>query len=348
MTSRKLFLLIAFVVVSFSFYACSSTEGEEQKVVEKRAVSVEVNELVGTTFIDYIDVVGVVKANQNSKISSDGSGGLVKSIKKDKGQFVKAGDVVLELENEILKANYDAAKAQYDLAQMTFEKQEKIFKDNVNSEFQYLQSKFQRDQAKAGYELAKSNFEKSFIKAPFNGFVNERYINLGELAVPGMPLFELIDDNSLKISAGVPERFADDVKLNQKVELVFPELSIGKLKGNISFISKSLNADNRTFEIEIRISNKDRAIKPEMLSEIRIMTKSYENTVLVPEDVVLKVDDGYIVFTEENGKAVQKKVEIIKRTNGKIAIKNGLTAGERLITIGYQNIVNGENVNIVN
>ena len=348
MTSRKLFLLIAFVVVSFSFYACSSTEGEEQKVVEKRAVSVEVNELVGTTFIDYIDVVGVVKANQNSKISSDGSGGLVKSIKKDKGQFVKAGDVVLELENEILKANYDAAKAQYDLAQMTFEKQEKIFKDNVNSEFQYLQSKFQRDQAKAGYELAKSNFEKSFIKAPFNGFVNERYINLGELAVPGMPLFELIDDNSLKISAGVPERFADDVKLNQKVELVFPELSIGKLKGNISFISKSLNADNRTFEIEIRISNKDRAIKPEMLSEIRIMTNSYENTVLVPEDVVLKVDDGYIVFTEENGKAVQKKVEIIKRTNGKIAIKNGLSSGEKLITIGYQNIVNGENVNIVN
>ena len=348
MTSRKLFLLIAFVVVSFSFYACSSTEGEEQKVVEKRAVSVEVNAVVGTTFIDYIDVVGVVKANQNSKISSDGSGGLVKSIKKDKGQFVKAGDVVLELENEILKANYDAAKAQYDLAQMTFEKQEKIFKDNVNSEFQYLQSKFQRDQAKAGYELAKSNFEKSFIKAPFNGFVNERYINLGELAVPGMPLFELIDDNSLKISAGVPERFADDVKLNQKVELVFPELSIGKLKGNISFISKSLNADNRTFEIEIRISNKDRAIKPEMLSEIRIMTNSYENTVLVPEDVVLKVDDGYIVFTEENGKAVQKKVEIIKRTNGKIAIKNGLSSGEKLITIGYQNIVNGENVNIVN
>lgn len=348
MTIKRILLLFSFIALAFAFNACSETEDEEKKDTEQRAVSVEVQELVGSTFIDYIDVVGIVVANQNSNLSFEGTGGQLKAIKKDKGQYVKEGEIILEIENDILKANYDAAKAQYDLAQLTFEKQEKVYKDNINSELQYLQSKYQRDQAKAGFELAKTNYEKSFIKAPFNGYINNRFLDLGEFAAPGMPLIELIDDNTLKISAGVPERFADDVKLNQKVELVFPELSIAKIEGKISFISKALNPDNRTFEVEIRISNKNNAIKPQMMAEIRILTNTFENVVLVPEDVVVKLEAGYVVYTVENGIALEKNVEIIKRTNGKIAIKNGLSSGEKLITVGYQNIVKGENVNIVN
>lgn len=348
MTIKRIMMFILVMAVSINFIACSDTEGEENKSAEKRAVSVEVKTMEGISFSDYINVVGVVNANQSANVSFEGTGGQLKAVKKDKGSFVKEGEVVLEIENDILKANYNAAKAQYDLAQMTFEKQEQIFKENVNSEFQYLQSKYQRDQAKAGYDLAKTSYEKSFVKAPFDGFINQRFFDVGEFAAPGVPLFQIIDDNSLKIIAGIPERYADDVKLNQNVEIFFPELDLGKIEGKISFISKALNPDNRTFEVEIRISNKNRSIKPEMLAELKIFTRTYDNVVVVPEDVVTKIDDGYVVYTVSDGKAVQKKVDIIKRTNGQVAISNGLVSGEKVITVGYQNIVEGENVNIVN
>ena len=342
---QKLILIIT-VLLTVTFTQCNNSKNKEKKSEkEKKVVSVETQKVEGKNYTSYIKVIGIVKPIKEAKLSFL-EGGKIKKFIRDKGSFVKKGDTIVVLDNEMAKANMQAAKARYDFAEVNFNKQSTIYKDNVNSEFQYLKAKSDRDQAKASYQLMNSRFKNTIIVAPFSGIIDSKFLEVGEFAPPGAPVVNLIQNSIVKIEAGVPERFVTKIKRNQKALVKISEISNKEYEGKISFVGASLDINNRTFPIEIIVKNYNGNIKPEMMAEVSIVKKVYENIVTIPDDVVARTDNGYIVFVEENGIAKSRIINIIERFNNKIAVANGLNVGENLIVVGYQNLVNGQEVKI--
>lgn len=343
---KKITLFILSLSVLIFSAACSETDGSETEE-EQLGAAVRVQNLSAKNFTDYINVVGVVKSIDNANLAYQ-EGGIIEKFLKDKGDFVQKGEVILEIDNESIKASLDAAKAQYDLAQMTFEMQEKVYKDNVNSEFEYLQAKFNRDQAKANYDLMKDRYDKTLIKAPFSGIVNDKYYEAGEYALPGTPIVYLVNNSSLKVEAGIPERYVGQIKIGDRVNVRFKDILDEDIPGRISFIGASIIPDNRTFPVEVSIANTKKILKPELVAELFIENEFYDDIFIVPEEVVTRVDEGFIVYVAEEGFAKSRDISIIRRFKDSIAVRNGLNTGDKLITVGYQNLVEDERVNIVN
>lgn len=354
MTKMKysiLLLLPLIMLMSFGINSCSESEGSEkepQEIEEKsKAVNVQTVELKGTEYIDYINVIGTLKPIEKANLSYQ-SGGIIKKILRDKGERVSKGDTILIIDNDVLKANLDGAKANYELAEVTYRKQEKIFKDKVSSEYQMLEAKFKRDQAKANYDLMKAQYDLTFMTAPFSGIVDAKYYEEGEFAAPGATIINLINSFKIKIEAGVPERYVGQVKTGRSARVVVKSISSEPVSGRITYVGSSVISDNRTFPVEIVVDNGNGELKPELVANIYLEAARYENVVTVPDEVVSRTDNGYTVYVANNGTAESRIIEILNRSQDKIAVKSGLQEGEQLIVVGYQNLINGQKINTVN
>ncbi len=344
----KLVTFILLPVGSLLFTGCSDSEGktDNKNKEEIKKVSVETIVLKAKKFSDFVSVVGSVKPFQKALLSTTEGGKIIK-FTKDKGDFAKKGETILEIDNELLKANLDATKSQYELAAITFQKQETIYKQNVNSEIQYLQAKYGMQQLKANLKMIQTRYNNTFIVAPFSGYINNKFYDEGELAPVGQPIINLIDIRKVKIEAGIPETYIASIKKGDKAT-IFVKAINKEYSGKISFVGTSVNSSNRTFPIEITINNKSKELKPELIAEVKIQTKAFDKMITIPTEVITRVDNGYIVYVNNNGIAESREVKIMKRTGNLVAISEGLRDGDNLIIVGYQNLIDGQAIEEVN
>lgn len=347
----KVFIILIAAVSVLALSSCGEADGAEQKKADEPKVNgklsnVHVENVKEQPFNDFISIIGTVKAVEEANLSVE-EGGIIKRIKHDKGSYVHKGDTILILENKIYKANLDAAKAQYDLAEMSYQKQSKIYKDNVNSEFQMLQSKYERDAAKANYELMKARYEKTFVLAPFSGVVDATYFEMGELAPPASQVARVINPGAVKIEAGIPERYINNIKNGGNVKIRIREVSDEDIPGRISYVGSSVSNVNRTFPIEVQVAKSGNKIKPNISAEVLVIMEKLDDVFVIPEEVISKTDLGDVVYVAEGGKANLKEVSVLSRYNNKAAV-TGLQNGDQLIVVGYQDLVSGEKVNVVN
>ncbi|QOJ28883.1 MAG: efflux RND transporter periplasmic adaptor subunit [Ignavibacteriales bacterium] len=346
--SFKLYLLAFIAVSALLVTGCGDSKAnpDEAKSNEKFAL-VKTARFAYQDYVDNITVLGVVKASKTANISAE-EGGKIVRFSKTKGDFVQQGDIIAEIDNMLLKSNMDAAKAQYDLAEVNFVKLEKVYKENASSELSYLQAKYQRDAARAQYELIKARFEKTYVRAPFSGFIENKFSEIGEVVAPGQTLVVLVNSSEVKISVGVPENYVNRIKQGDRVKVRFKDLDNKEYTSRVSFVGRTINTANRTFNVEIELSNQGNLIKPELNAEVFIEQGTFVKTITVPENILLKTDAGYVAFVENNGRAEQRVVELLGRFDNKAAIKSGLTDTDNVIIVGYQSIVPGEKVKVMN
>jgi len=345
-----LFIAITVTVVSLLLMTgCGDSSADEKKDITESSepsVYVKTTKLHHQQFTDNISVLGVAKALYQANLSSD-EGGKVKEFIKDKGSFVNKGDVILIIDNDVLKANLDAAFAQYERAESTYVRQEQVYKEKVTSEITYLNSKFERDAAKANYELIKARYNRTFIKAPFSGKVDMKYVEVGEMVLPGVPIVSLVSSYKIKIEAGVPENYVNAVKPGNSVEVIFKDLDNAKYTSKISYVGQTITTNNRTFPVEVLIDNARGNIKPELSAKLLIEKGHYDTVFVVPAETVTETDLGPALFVEKDGTAEMRIVGIVSRSENEIALKSGVSEGENLIIVGFQNLINGEKVSVI-
>ncbi len=346
----KLFIYSIIVTILFiTISGCADSTGSDKdnsKQNEEPSVYVKTKPLQLVSFVDNIYVLGTAKAFQHANLSSD-EGGKIKKFVNDKGSYVKKGDVIVLIDNDILKANLDAAFAQYQRAESTFVRQEIVYKQQVTSELTYLNSKFERDAAKANYALIKARYDRTFIKAPFSGIVDQKFAEIGETVMPGFPIVSLVSMYKIKVVAGVPENYVNMVKEGSNVEVVFKDLDDAKFTSKVAYVGHTISTNNRTFPIEIILNNRDGKIKPELNAQIFIEIANYENVFVIPEETLTETDLGPAVFIAKDGIAEMRIIEIIGRSKNEIAIKDGLKVGENLIVVGFQKLIHGEKVTVI-
>lgn len=344
MKIKRIIILIS-IGLSVFIYSCGKSNEEPKNNVKLPLVKTK--EVTTGIFSEKFKVAGTVKPYATAKISSE-EGGLILAITKNKGDRVRAGEVLVRLKKDVEGATYDQMLAQYELAKINFEKQDELYKENATTEIQYLTAKWQMEAAEKGLDVLKTHIKKALVTSPINGVVDDKFMNKGEMSGPGVPILNVVDVSRVKISAGVPESYLNEVKRSQSVTITLDVLPGTEFEGKISYISPTLATGSRTFEIEIIIDNKDRLLKPEMSANIVIPKTEVDNAVVIQQDLIVDYGDEKYVFVLDGDSAKKRTLEIGGRNDNDVLITKGLNAGDKLIYEGFQSLKDGEKVQVVN
>lgn len=340
-------VLAVVVFVPLLFVACGTSDAKEDEAAQAAAaISVRVQELRPTRFADVLQVPGTVESYQDVQLSPE-EGGVIKEWTARKGQWVKKGDVLCILNDDVVKANYDAAVAQYKIAELNYEKQKNVYDENVISELQFKSAMYNRDAAKAQADLMAARLERTRLRSPIDGILNDRFREAGEFAAPAVPLAHVVNVGSIKVLADVSERYAGTITIGDEATVIPDAFPLDSLKGRVIFVGASVSTSNRTIPVEIAVPNPGRKLKSEMITRVMVVRSVRLDAITIDQNLVQQVDrDRNIVYVEANGKAEERPVTLGARQGNIVEITSGLNAGDRIIISGFQLLTAGQAVTI--
>lgn len=339
--------LTVLTLIAAALLVSSCGKKQENGAAKIQPVNVRLETMKPTRLVDAIQVAGIVKASEDVTMSPE-EGGVVKEWRAKKGEHVKKGDVIVVLKDEVIKAGYDAALAQYKMAELNLRKQQGVYDQQGISELQYKNLQYGRDAAKANADLMKARWERTQLRSPIEGVLDNTIPNVGEFAPPGVPIARIVNLSVVKIQAEVPEIFSGTIPAGAPALVTFDALPGDTLRGKVSFIGSTVSSSNRTLIVEIVERNPFASLKPEMVAKVRLLREIRSAALLVSDNIIQLVDrDRSIVYVENGGKAEERNLKLGGRQGKMVEVLEGLKPGDRLIVAGYQKVVNGTPVIVV-
>ena len=315
-----------------------------------RVINVEISTVETRDFVERISLTGTVVAGQDVTISAQESG-VIRRVIVEKGATVTVGQALLEIDDAVLRSQVDEATAQASLASETWARRKRLYEeDQVGSELAYLEAKYTAEQASARLATLQTRLGRTVIRAPIDGILETRLVEVGAMVNVGTDVARIVSLDPVKVVAGVPERYAQDVRVGASVTTVFDVLDISS-EGRISYVGATVNARNRTFLVELEMPNPDGLIKPQMVANLGLVRQMVEGAIVIPQEALVRVEDGYVAFVVEgegsDAVVLSRAVELGSSQRNEVVIETGLTAGEQLIVVGQQQVTAGDRVNVV-
>ncbi len=206
-----------------------------------------------------------------------------------------------------------------------------------------------RTQAQVALKLALKRLRDATIHAPIAGIVSQRSLDLGGMAVPTAPLFEIVNISTVKATIDVIETQLSQLALNQHASIEVDGITV-PLSGRVAFISPTLQAARRTATVEVRIDNLDGTLKPGMFAKVTVPIEVHTDAILIPRAAL--IEDAQTkkrnVFVVESGVSQLRPVQIGLLRSGEVEVRSGLTEGEAVVTAGQHTLKSGESVTVVN
>lgn len=323
-----------------------STFGEKKV----RLVTTEIVER--SDFEHFVEIQGSIEADDMVDVTSETAGRIL-SLKVKEGDPVRQGQLVAELDLEALKKQIAELETSLDLANTVYERQKRLWDQNIGSEIQFLEAKNNKERLEKSLETLQYNLEKSKVYAPISGVVEHEVLQAGELASPGAPIVQILNTNRLKAKASVPENYLKSITRGAPVKVSVPALD-WETEARINQIGRIIDPSNRTFEVEVALSDPQRRLKPNLLAYVYF--KDYEETdvVTIPLDQVQEEVGGkkYVFVVDNSGtEPVARKVYVkMGRTNNddEVVITDGLNGDEVLIMEGARGLVDKDLIDITN
>jgi RND family efflux transporter MFP subunit len=320
--------------------------GEEEAAY---LVPVAVKTMEPEPFEHYIEITGRLEAEEDAFISPE-MNGQVERIYVKEGQSVKEGQLLLSLNTSITESSIQEVKTGLELANKLFEKQKELWDQKIGSELQYLEAKNAKEQAEARLSTLEAQLDMARIRAPFSGVVETIMLKEGELAAPGMQVIQMVSLNNLKLYGNISERYMTSVKKGDMVMVTFPDFEGLDRKVPIHRVGNIIDNASRTFRIEMKINNRQKALKPNMFSSIQVNDYKTESAFVVPSISIKQDIKGSYVYvtTSEEGelKARKRYVETGLSYQDQTMIQDGISQGDEVIVKGFAQVSDGVNISV--
>jgi membrane fusion protein, multidrug efflux system len=285
---------------------------------------------------------GVTEAINDIELLSE-TAGKVEKVFVENGSRVTSNSVIVQIDDQILQANYKLAEAALEKAKLDFSRFEKLLKEGNLSASDLENSRIALKNAEAQYILAKKYLSNTSIQSPINGTVVTRYVNTGSTVAPGTPIANIVNISKLKIKISIPEK--DYIKIKPgETALVSCDLYPGKnFEAKVNSVSVKAD-ESHNYSVEMTADNSGNLLSAGMYvhAEFKITT---QNTVLsVSRSALLGSIKNPEVFVVSNGKAVKRTITLEGEAGGRLIVQTGLQPGEQIITEGQNNIQEGSGV----
>jgi len=351
-----------------------ATIGNKIKSLEKEvakldtsAVKEDIAKLVGTAvittrnFSHYIDLQGRVDAENISYISPRLGGGQVRAIYVKRGDYVRKGQLLLKLDDAIVKQQVAAAKqgtealkTQIAFAKDVYNRRNNLWKQGIGTEIELITARTNVESlekqliaANENIKVQQEQLSGANVYSDVDGIADEVNVRMGEMFTGfagTMPQIKIVNTSNLKIITDVPENYSGKVKQGSALLVTLPDIN-KTFNTTVSVSGKVIDPNNRSFRAEAKLPQ-DASIRPNQIAQVRILDYSAPNAVAIPVNTVSTDEKGKYVYIAvmEGGKLIAKKRSIIvgELYNDLIEVKSGLAAGDKLIIDGYQNIYDGQ------
>lgn len=315
---------------------------------ETKVTNVVVTPVKAQVFNHFVEVQGNLDSDNNLSVSPK-MGGVITQVPVKVGDHVSAGQVLVVIDDATLRQSMAEIQTTYDFAKTTFEKQQNLWNQKIGSEIQYLQAKNNKESLERRMASLQTQMAMTRVTSPISGTIDAVNVKVGEQAMPGAGVVRVVNLTQMKVKAKVADTYINSIKKGDPVIIKFPDINEEK-QARISFAGQVVNAQTRTFDIEVLMINQDNKLKPNLLSVISVNDKVIKNALVIDENLVQNTELGKIVFTAENegGNLVakMKKIETGLSYNGKIIVLKGLKEGDQLITIGNQDLVDNQKIKL--
>jgi RND family efflux transporter MFP subunit len=298
------------------------------------------------TFDHFVRVQGKIDGDQNAAVFADAPG-TVSAKFADVGQKVVKGQVLAQIDDQMYRSQMQGLETQYKFASDMYDKQKRLWDQKIGSEVQYLQSKTSKESLEKQISSLKQQIDKFKIKSPIDGTIEECNIKVGGVVSPDPRLaaYRVLAFKNLKVTAEVSEAYSARVKLGDKLVVLFPDIN-KQVETKVDFVSKYINPVNRTFMIETKLTDGINDLKANMIAIIQINDYHSDKAIQVPMNVVQSDPVGsyvYVVRPKDKFHAAFKQPVVLGNSyNGVAEVLSGLTVGDKVISVGYQELVDGE------
>jgi len=352
---------MSLTLLSILLIGCGKSKSTADQVEEK--VPVEITTIQLGDVIQSINYNGDIKAEFEVKVFSK----IPDRIEKffvDEGSVVKKGDPIAQITATTIEqavrqaqAGLEAAQAQEANLKVEFDRAQRLNSENAISKqqfdatkTQYEAVKAQLEQAKAGLTSIKSQLKDATVSAPISGIIGNRYLETGDMANPAMPLVTIVQMSRVKITFNATEEDLGKLAVGQKANITVKSYPGRLFEGKVTKISPVLDPFTRMAEIEVMIENSSGVLKPGMYAQVDVIIGIIKNTMVVPRFSAIEsttmenlngsdqVVKNYYVFVVDNGRAIQKKLDVFYVNHKSLAVRAGIQIGDKLVITGQNNL----------
>ncbi|MEW6994468.1 efflux RND transporter periplasmic adaptor subunit [Colwelliaceae bacterium MEBiC 14330] len=338
-----LFIIISILLVLIVYLQWPETKKEKSQY--NRVVSVKMTPVLLAEFIESVEALGTARANEQVVITSKYSD-LVDEVYFDDGQFVKKGAPLIRLNNQEELAKVNELTANLSESQAHLKRLTELLASRATSQSLVEQQAAQTKAIEAQLASAKARLSDLTIRAPFSGVLGFRQVSKGAYVDAGKTITSLDDSSLIKVDFHLPERLLTHINVGQQISAKNTAYKSKEFIGKITAIDSRIDSNTRTIKVRASINNENQKLHPGMLLNISVLLQ-VENILQLPESSIIPIEGSHYVFTEKEGKAFRKVIEIGRRQPGVVEVISGLNEGEQVVVEGALKLRDGATVSII-
>ena len=337
-------ILIAVILWVLSGVLFKDSDQEVEIVndaTEEKIITVRASEFEAKDKTYFLTVRGRTEVEKKVMLKPKTSSTILKKL--DKGSFVKKGQIICTLDPENRSAALDEAVANKTKAQLQYDAIKQLADEGYRSENAVATADAALKGAIARVEMATNELNNTKINAPFDGYIEDVFVEVGDLISPTQPCAKLMQLDPITVTGEVTEKNVELITENQLVDVKL--LDGSNLKGKIEYVSKSANPSTRTYKVEALVSNREGLIREGLTADMKVPLKNVKAH-LIPSYLLSLNDLGDLGIKIVNQNIVRFiAIQIIEDTPEGIWVA-GLPSSVTIITVGQEYVMDGQKIKV--
>ena len=316
-------------------------------------VSVSTSQVAEQEWHPEVTAVGSFAAVQGVEVTPQ-MGGAITAIHFHSGQYVKAGTLLLQIDNSNQLAQLANDEAQQRLAQINLRRTRELIATKAASQSQLDSAVATYQSAVATVKNDRATLAKLAIRAPFSGYLGVRQVDLGQYIIPGTAMVDLQSWDPLYVNFTVPQSDFARIHVDTPVQVEVDSYPGQRFSGRITALGSAINTATRQIDVQATVPNPKTILRPGMFGNVTVIEKRQEKVLTVPASAITYNTFGDFVYVVEkktvNGKegqvAIQRIVKTGTQRGSEVQILSGLQPGELVVTAGQIKLHEGSPVEI--
>jgi len=358
-------ILYGLLIVPLFFGGCGSKESvsiekpskSPTQISEERQV--EVVEVVPRAISYTLSAVGSLRTPENVTISPK-KAGIIEKILVREGERVRKGQLLVQLNEVDAKLQVERAEARVQEAEVSLEahriilvRYQKLLEGKVIPQQTYedIGLKVKLDEVRLALErtelsLARQNLQDHRIMSPIDGIINLKIASIGEHVnvAPKDEILTVVQMDPLELEFYIPENWAGRIRPGSQIQFVVKAFPEEKYLANLQFVSPTADPATRNVKMKAIAPNPHYRLKPGFFAEVTLQTGGNPNGITIPESALFSQEGKNFTFVVKEGVALRREVETGSRFDGKVEVVKGIQKGEKVVTVGHEQLTEGMKV----
>jgi len=355
MIKRVLILLILLSVLFGGIFGWKHYKAEQSRAavasMKRPAVTVASTVVNSEQWQSSVPSVGTLSAIQGVAVSSEVAG-IIGSIGFDSGTAVKQGALLVQLDAAAELADLRALEAQLKLARLDYDRATALGMRTALSQAQLDRARSQLDSLAAQADAQRATINRKSIRAPFDGVLGIRKVDVGEYLAPGTPIVSLQRLDVLYVDFNVPERYLQQLQVGKTVTISTAAYPDREFTGAVSAISPNVDDKTRNVQLRATIPNTETLLRPGMFARVAVLSGGIESVLTLPRTAISFYpygDSVFVILGEGDGITAERRHVTTGRVrDGKVELLSGVSSGDKVVNAGQLKLQSGQPVVIDN